>query len=105
MFRSEEISSLTDFKRDTAGHLKRLAKSGQPRVLTINGRAKVVVQDAAAYQRLLDQLDRAETIAGIRRGLASFARGEGRPAREALEEAFRKIKAARRPRKRQGRAA
>ena len=105
MIRPEDIASLTDFKRDTSAHLKVLKKTGQPRVLTVNGKARAIVQDAAAYQRLLDQLERAETIAGIKRGLESFARGEGRPAREALEEAYRKIKAARKGRPRRGRAA
>jgi hypothetical protein len=43
-------------------------------------------QDAAAYQDLLDRLDRAEAIVGINRGLVSMRRGEGRPAEEVLEE-------------------
>lgn len=45
-----------------------------------------MVQDAEAYQSLLDRLERAEAIAAIRQGLAEFERGEGRSAREALEE-------------------
>ena len=48
------IESLTAFKRDSASMLKRLHRSGEPVVLTVNGKAEVVVQDAAAYQRLAD---------------------------------------------------
>src|SRR5271168_2133867 len=48
------IDSLTNFKRQTAEYLERLHKTGEPVVLTINGKAQVVVQDAAAYQKLLD---------------------------------------------------
>jgi hypothetical protein len=92
MLRPEDVRSLTDFKRNTLVHLKELKKSGRPRLLTTNGRALVVVQDAAAYQELLDALDKAEAIAGIQRGLESFERGEGRPARESLEAALRDAK-------------
>ena len=86
MLKTSDIHSLTDFQRNTRVHIDRLRETGRPEVLTVNGRAELVVQDAAAYQDLLDRMDRAEAIAGIRRGLASMKRGEGRPAEEALEE-------------------
>lgn len=78
--------SLTDFQRNARRHVKRLKETGRPQVLTVNGRAEVVVQDAGAYQKLLDQLDQAQAVRGIRRGLRSMRRGDGRPMRQALEE-------------------
>lgn len=102
MLRPEDVRSLTDFKRNTLEQIRELKKSGRPRLLTNNGRAQVVVQDASAYQKLLDELDKAQAVAGIRRGLESFARGEGRPAREALSEALRRAKSHPRPRRRRG---
>lgn len=51
-----------------------------------DSRADLVVQDAAAYQELLDRLDRAEAIVGINRGLMSMRRGEGKAVEEALAE-------------------
>jgi hypothetical protein len=54
-------------------------------VLTVNGKAEIVVQDAASYQRMLELIDRAEAIVGIRKGLQSVARGEGIPAEEGFE--------------------
>ena len=62
---ANDIRSLSDFKRNTVELLDRLRKTGHPLVLTINGKAEVVVQDAAAYQTLLDRLD---AIEGIQRG-------------------------------------
>lgn len=47
------IDSLTNFKRQTADYLRQLHESGSPMVLTVNGKVEVVVQDAAAYQRLV----------------------------------------------------
>jgi prevent-host-death family protein len=81
-----DIGSLTEFKRNSTEAIRRLKKSGQPQILTVNGRAEVVVQDVASYQRLLDRAERAEAIEGIRRGLESAARGEGRPAEEIYAE-------------------
>lgn len=86
MIQLTDIASLTEFKRNSAEAVKRLKETGQPQVLTVNGRAEVVVQDVASYQRLLELVDRAEAIEGIRRGLESAARGEGRPAEEIYAE-------------------
>ncbi len=79
-----EIHSLTDFQRNTREHLERLKKSGKPEVLTVRGRAKVVVQDAEAYQRILDLAENAAAILGIHRGLLGMYAGTGQPAEEVL---------------------
>jgi prevent-host-death family protein len=90
MISLDDIQSLTDFKRNTAKYLKKMKKSKGPVVLTVNGRAEIVVQDASAYQEMLERVQRAETLAALRQGIEEFERGEGRPAREALEELRRK---------------
>jgi prevent-host-death family protein len=87
------IDSLTNFKRQTAEYLRQLRASGSPMVLTVNGKAEVVVQDAAAYQRLVEQAaraDREETVAAIREGLADVEAGRVKPARKALKALARK---------------
>ena len=85
MINLKDIRSLTDFQRNAKQYLQHIRESRNPIVLTVNGKAEMVVQDAEAYQDLLDRLERAEAIADIRQGLAEFERGEGLPAREALE--------------------
>lgn len=52
----------------------------------MNGKAEVVVQDAEAYQQLLERLEYAESVAAIRKGIEEFESGQGKPARESLEE-------------------
>jgi hypothetical protein len=56
MIKIEDISSITDFHRNMRSHMKRLKQNGRPAVLTVNGKAELVVQDAASYQRLLERL-------------------------------------------------
>ena len=89
-----DIHSLTDFQRNAKAYLERIKRSGRPVVLTVNGKAAAVVHDAAGYQKLLDAVDRAAALEGIRRGLASMKRGEGRPLRDAVEDLGRKYEAA-----------
>ncbi len=88
-----DIRSLTDFKRNTTEYVRQLKKTGQPLVLTVNGRAELVVQDASSYQQLMELVDRLEAIDGIQLGLEQSRRGLGRPFREALEEIRKKVEA------------
>lgn len=81
-----EIHSLTDFLRNHKAHVTHLKKTQAPEVLTVNGKAEVVVQDAASYQRMLDRLHRMETLAAIQEGMASAERGELKPATQVLDE-------------------
>jgi PHD/YefM family antitoxin component YafN of YafNO toxin-antitoxin module len=81
-----DIHSLTDFKRRTASYIEQLKQTGHPLVLTLNGKAELVVQDAVSYQRLLDVLDQVEAIEGIRKGLKSVQEGRVRPVEEVFEE-------------------
>jgi prevent-host-death family protein len=53
MIRPEDIKSLTDFQRNTRGYLKRLRRTGRPELLTVKGKAAVVVQSLDAYRRLI----------------------------------------------------
>ena len=95
---SQDIHPLTDFKRNTPEFLRQLKETGNPVVLMISGKAELVVQDAASYQRLFDLAERLETIQAVKEGLASADRGEGTPIDDvfdALEKELRRPKAAR----------
>lgn len=52
-----DIYSLTDFQRNTRRHIERLRRTGRPAVLTVNGAAELVVQEAEAYQRRVADVD------------------------------------------------
>lgn len=76
----DEIDSLSNFKRNTADYLKQLKKSGKPVVLTVNGKAELVVQDAASYQKLLEISEKLETIEALKPAIAEMKAGKGEPA-------------------------
>ena len=92
MIALQDIRSLTDFQRNTKAHLRRLKSSGRPEVLTVNGRAELIVQDAAAFEDMLD------AIRGIQRGLDEMKAGKGEPARIVLDRIRTKYKIPRSPR-------
>jgi prevent-host-death family protein len=78
---TKDIQSLTTFRRRSGDFMKQLKKSKRPVVLTVKGKAAAVVQDAEAYQGLLDVAARADAEEGIRQGLDDAKKGRTRPVR------------------------
>jgi len=80
---TQDIHSLTTFKRNSSGLMKQMKKTRRPLVLTIKGKAEVVLLDAATYQQVADYLD---AVAGIAEGLDQMKKGLGRPAAEVFRD-------------------
>lgn len=70
MLDGNNIRSLSEFQRNARTHIRRLKRSGKPEVLTLNGKAELIVQDAAAYQKLLESADLADSVRILRERLA-----------------------------------
>ncbi len=83
----EDIQSLTAFKRASAKVVRRLKKTQRALVLTINGKAELVVQDAVSYQRLLDMQEQYETRLAIDQALEDAREGRHRPVASAFAAA------------------
>ncbi len=88
---NRDIQSLTEFKLHTPEFVQQLKQTGEPLVLTINGKAELVVQDAASYQRLLDLAEEARVLDGIRRGLEDVRAGRSQPVAEAFADIRREL--------------
>src|SRR4051812_28373982 len=86
MIRTTSIDSLTHFQKNAKSFVTRLEETKEPLILTVNGKAKLVVQDAEAYQALLDELERSRFMEAVRQGLREADQGLGRPAEEAFAE-------------------
>jgi prevent-host-death family protein len=87
---TRDIQPLTTFRRKSGQFLKQLKKSKRPVILTVNGKAQAVVQDAEAYQHLLDIAARADVFEAVRQGLDDAAHGRMRPARKVFDDLRRK---------------
>ena len=86
MVRIEDTQSLTEFQRNTPAAITRLKQTGRAAVLTVNGQAEIVVQDARAYQQLLEKVEEAERLLDLRRGIGEYRAGKLRDANEVLDE-------------------
>jgi prevent-host-death family protein len=87
---TKDIQSLTNFRRKSGEFLKQIKKSKRPVVLTVNGKAEAVVQDAQADQRLLDTATRADVYEAVRQGVEDIVHGRTRPARKVFNELRRR---------------
>ncbi|MDD3182547.1 MAG: type II toxin-antitoxin system Phd/YefM family antitoxin [Alphaproteobacteria bacterium] len=85
MIHLEDIHSLTDFARNTKAYAKKLKKTGRPAVLTVNGRAEFVVQDAKSYQQILDDAERYAEERKLDQALREMESGKLHSEREAIE--------------------
>jgi len=83
---TKDIQPMTTFRNHSAEIMQHLKETKRPVVLTVNGKAAAVLQDAEAYQRLLDLAAEASAEEGIRQGLEDMAHGRTRPAEEVFDE-------------------
>jgi PHD/YefM family antitoxin component YafN of YafNO toxin-antitoxin module len=86
MLNLRQIYSVTDFQRNPRAVLGQLKDSKSPAILTVNGKAELVVQDAESYQRLLDKVQAAEDLEAIQEGLRQSLAGGGCPAEDFFAE-------------------
>ena len=86
MLYTRNIHPLTDFLRNHKSHVARLKETKTPEILTVNGKAEVIVQDAESYQEMVNRLRHMETLLAIQEGLASAERGELKDATQVYEE-------------------
>jgi len=87
---ARDIMSLSTFKRDSNKVMRQMKKTKEPVVLTVNGKAAIVVQDAESYQKLLELKERAEVVETLRQRLASLGRKKARAAEDFFSEFFAK---------------
>jgi PHD/YefM family antitoxin component YafN of YafNO toxin-antitoxin module len=83
---NRDIDSLSNFKRNTPEFLRQLKESGHPVVLTINGKAELVVQDSASYQKLIELAERAERMDALQASIDDMRAGRVIPAENMLAE-------------------
>lgn len=60
MIKLENIHPLTDFKRNAKAFVDRIKATKSPIVLTVNGKAEVVIQDVATFQEMAERLQQVE---------------------------------------------
>jgi len=83
---TQDIQTLTTFRENPAEMIVQLMTTHRPITLTVDGHTEIFIQEASAYQRLLDIAALADPEEGLRQGLEDIAEGRTRPAREVFAE-------------------
>ena len=86
MIHPRDIHTLTEFKRNSTELLRQLETSGRTQVLTVDGRPKAVLISVEVFEHLAEQVEKAETLEGIRRGIEAMEAGETMSLAEAEAE-------------------
>jgi prevent-host-death family protein len=86
MLDTRNIYPLTEFQRNAKDFITQLQDSHKPIILTVNGKAAVIIQDAAAYQELLDQLELERSAVAIRQSMQESKEGKSIDAVEGLKQ-------------------
>jgi len=91
MFRAEDICSMSAFVRNASTYATHLRETRRPYVLTLNGAAELVIQNAEAYQDLLDRLENLEGLRALKAAAAELEEQEGASVREILARLRREL--------------
>ena len=83
---TKDIQPMTTFRNHSAEIMQHLRDTKRPVILTVNGKAAAVLQDAESYQHLLDLAAEASAAEGIRQGLEDLRNRRTRPARAVFDE-------------------
>ena len=86
MIKISNIHSLSEFKRNTSELTGKMEASGDPLILTVNGKAKYVVLDSEKFQEMADQFELLKVIHGIREGYEDAQAGKSRSAKKFFAE-------------------
>jgi prevent-host-death family protein len=83
MIHYRDIHTLAEFKHNSTELLRQLETSCRTQVLTVDGRPKAALVNIEVFERLAEQVENAENLEAIRRGLADVEAGRTMPLAEA----------------------
>lgn len=74
------VFSLSHFQRNTKKHLQRLKRNRRPEILTVKGKAEIVVICADAFEQMQGKLSYWDTVEKLRAGIKEADDGKTIPA-------------------------
>ncbi len=86
MIRTNNIHSLTEFRRNAKDHLDRIARTQEHEVLTVNGEAKGVVLSPESYDQLIEEAQYARNLKALRHGMEDIQKEKTIPAEDVFAQ-------------------
>jgi hypothetical protein len=75
MIKTKSIKPLSDFLRNAKSHIATLKETHEAEILTVNGEAAIVVQDAGSYQEMAALAEQARQDARLQSAMTYFRDG------------------------------
>lgn len=69
---TRDIQSVTEFKQNAAKFIKQVQETKEPLILTVNGKAAVVIQDAGSFENRESSNEYLETVRDLRLAIADL---------------------------------
>lgn len=86
MYSSGDIYPVADFNRKPSEHIKRVQESKKPELLTVNGKAAVVLVDPESYDEMAKNQDLLYTLKTLAVANEQHENGEALPAKQVFEK-------------------
>lgn len=85
MYTSNDIYPVADFNRKPSEHIKRVQESKKAELLTVNGKAAVVLVDPESYDEMAQSQDLLKTLKTIAIANEQHESGQGKTAQQVFE--------------------
>ncbi len=93
MYTTNDIYPVSDFNRKTSEHIKRVQETKKPEILTVNGKAAVVIVDPESYDKMAQNQELLQSLKNIAMANEQHENGQGKPAQQVFEELKSELKA------------
>ena len=93
MYTTNDIYPVSDFNRKTSEHIKRVQETKKPEILTVNGKAAVVIVDPESYDKMAQNQELLQSLKNIAIANEQHENGQGKPAQQVFEELKSELKA------------
>lgn len=92
MYTTEDIYPVSDFNRKPSEHIRRLHEDKRTEVLTVNGKAAVVMLDPEVYDQLISDAELARRLTRMTEAEMQFGAGKIQSAAEVFTELKSRLK-------------
>ncbi len=92
MYKTSNIYPVSDFNRKTSEHIKRIQESKNPEVLTVNGKAAVVLVDPESYDEMAQNQALLQSLKNIITADEQHENGLSKPAKQVFQELQNELK-------------
>lgn len=90
---SRDIQTVSELKQNASKLIKQVNETGQPIVLTLNGKPAAVIQDVESYERMAEAADYQLTVRALREAQDHVDNGgELIPAEEVFDKLSKKLR-------------